>query len=136
MRKAFAVLAIAGVLTGVLAVTALGRGSQAATSASINMTGGPPNFRFQGVPKDLKAGTVRFTVRNTSTRPNGVLHNFTVLKVGSNGAATKVFASRTLPSGGRQTLSRRLSAGTYIAICTVGNGFHVAHRMVSGFQVQ
>jgi hypothetical protein len=134
-RKAFAVLALAALLVGVFAVTALGREDQAATSANINMTGAPPNFSFRGVPTNLKAGNVRFTVRNTSTRPNGVQHNFTVFR-NAGTRWTRAFASRTLPSGGRQTFSRRLSAGTYVAICTVGQGFHAAHRMVSAFQVQ
>jgi hypothetical protein len=131
-RKASAVLVLAALLVGVLAVTALGRGDQAATSASINMRGAPPNFSFTGVPNDFKAGTVRFTVRNTSS--GQVRHNFTVYRFSGNGY-TRSFASRTLAAGGRQTLSRNLRAGTYIAVCTVGNGFHVAHRMVTAFQV-
>jgi hypothetical protein len=133
-RKAFAVLALAALLVGVVAVTALGRGDQAATSANVNMRGAPPNFSFQGVPKDFRAGTVRFTVRNTSS--GQVRHNFIVYRLSSNGSRmTRVFGSRTLPAGERQTFSRRLGAGTYIALCTVGNGFHAAHRMVSAFQV-
>ncbi|HEX2103232.1 MAG TPA: hypothetical protein VHF51_06240 [Solirubrobacteraceae bacterium] len=133
-RKAFAVLALAALLVGVVAVSALGRGDQAATSANVNMRGAPPNFSFQGVPKDFRAGTVRFTVRNTSS--GQVRHNFIVYRLSSNGnRMTRVFGSRTLPAGERQTFSRRLSAGTYIALCTVGNGFHAAHRMVSAFQV-
>jgi plastocyanin len=132
-RKAFAVLALAALLTGVFAVSALGRGDQAATSANVNMTGAPPNFSFRGVPTDVRAGTVRFTVRNTST--GQVQHNFTVFRnAGSRWVRT--FASRTLAAGGRQSFSRRLTAGTYIAVCTVNNGFHAAHRMVSAFQVQ
>ena len=133
-RKAPAVLALAALLIGVLAVTALGRGDQAATSANINARGAPPNFSFSGVPKDFKAGTVRFTVRNTSS--GQVRHNFIVYRLSTTAQRmTRVFGSRTLPAGERQTLSRNLTAGTYIAICTVGNGFHAAHRMVTGFQV-
>ena len=29
-----------------------------------------------------------------------------------------------------------LPAGTYVAVRTVGNGFHAAHHMVTSFQVQ
>jgi hypothetical protein len=133
-RKAFAVPALAALLVGALAVTALGRGDQAATSANVNMRGAPPNFSFQGVPKDFAAGTVRFTVRNTSS--GQVRHNFIVYRLATNGQRmTRVFGSRTLPAGERQTLSRNLSAGTYVAICSVGNGFHAAHRMTTAFQV-
>jgi hypothetical protein len=131
-RKASAVLALAASLVGVLAVTALGRGDQAATSANINMRGAPPNFSFQGVPTDFRAGTVRFTVRNTSR--GQIRHNFIVYRLSGN-RMTRVFGSRTLAAGGRQTLSRNLRAGTYVAICSVGQGFHAAHRMTTAFQV-
>jgi hypothetical protein len=131
-RRAFAVLALAAMLVGVLAVTALGRGDQATSGpVTVRMGGNPPNFSFGGVPTDLKAGRVRFTFRNTSS--GQVQHNFTVIRTFGGG---KAFKSRTLAAGKSQTLNVNLTKGTYIAICTVNNGFHAAHRMVSAFQVQ
>ena len=130
-RRAFAVLALAAMLVGVLAVTALGRGDQASSNVTVRMGGAPPNFSFAGVPEQLKKGTVKFTFRNTSR--GQVQHNFTVVR--TIGGA-KAFKSRTLAAGKSQSLNVNLTAGTYIAICTVGNGFHAAHRMVTAFQVQ
>jgi hypothetical protein len=97
------------------------------------MGGAPPNFTFKGVPKSIKAGTVKFTFKNTSTKPSGVQHNFTVVATLGGG---KKFKSATLASGKSQTLSVNLTAGTYIAVCTVGNGFHAANHMTTAFQVQ
>jgi hypothetical protein len=139
-RKAFAVLALAALLVGAFAVTALGRGDQAspATSATVNMSGAPPNFRFSSIPQTFKAGTVRFSLRNTSS--GQVRHNFTVYRVtGQSPASVRMvrsFASRDLTAGQRQTLSRSMNAGFYVAICTIGNGFHAANRMTTAFQVQ
>jgi hypothetical protein len=137
-RKAFAVLALAAMLVGAFAVTALGRGDQAATSTTVNMSGAPPNFKFSSIPQTFRAGTVRFSLRNTSS--GQVRHNFTVYRVrGSSPSAvrlTRSFASRDLTAGQRQTLSRNMRAGFYVAICTIGNGFHAANRMTTAFQVQ
>jgi hypothetical protein len=139
-RKAFAVLALAALLVGAFAVTALGRGDQAspATSATVNMSGAPPNFRFSSIPQTFKAGTVRFSLRNTSS--GQVRHNFVVYRVtGQSPASVRMvrsFASRDLAAGQRQTLSRNVRAGFYVAICTIGNGFHAANRMTTSFQAQ
>jgi hypothetical protein len=131
-RKASAALVLAVVLTAVLAVTALGRGDQSAPkSVTVRMGGSPPNFRFGGVPEQVAKGNVKFTFRNTST--GQVAHNFTVVSTLGGG---KRFKSQTLAAGKSQTLSVNLPAGTYIAVCTVGNGFHAAHHMVTSFQVQ
>jgi hypothetical protein len=130
-RRAFAVLALAAMLVGVLAVTALGRGDQSSNRVTVRMGGAPPNFTFAGVPEQIKKGTVRFTFRNTSS--GQVQHNFTVIR--TYGGA-RAFKSNTLAAGKSQSLNVNLRAGTYIAICTVGNGFHAAHRMVTAFQVQ
>ena len=132
-RMAFAVLALAVALAGVLAVTALGRGSDQASSGpvTVRMGGAPPSFSFAGLPTDLRAGRVRFTFRNTSS--GQVRHNFAVVRTFGGGRA---FRSRTLAAGRSQTLNVNLTRGTYVAICTVNNGFHAAHRMVTAFQVQ
>jgi uncharacterized cupredoxin-like copper-binding protein len=130
-RRAFAVLTLAAVLVGVFAVTALGRGDQSSKSVTVRMSGSPPNFRFSGVPENLSKGTVKFTFRNTSS--GQVQHNFTVIRTIAGG---KTFKSQTLAAGKSQTLNVNMTPGTYVAICTVGNGFHAAHHMVTAFQVQ
>jgi hypothetical protein len=139
-RKGTAVLALAALLVGVFAVTALGRGDQAspATSATVNMSGAPPNFKFSRIPQTFKAGTVRFSLKNTSS--GQVRHNFTVYRINGQSPASlrlsRSFASRDLTAGRTQTLSRRMNAGFYVAVCTIGNGFHAANRMTTAFQVQ
>jgi hypothetical protein len=131
-RRAFAVLALAAMLVGVLAVTAFGRGDQASRSVTIRM-GGSPNsgFFFRGVPRDLSAGTVRFTFRNTST--GQIQHNFTVVR--TFGQARR-FASPTVAAGQSATRSVNLRAGTYVALCTVFNGGHAANGMLVAFRVR
>ena len=131
-RRIFAVLALAAMLVGVLAVTALGRGNQAARSVTIRMSGNPNSgFRFQGVPRNLTAGTVRFTFRNTST--GQIAHNFTVVR--TFGRARR-FASPTVAAGQSATRSINLRAGTYVALCTVFSGGHAANGMLVAFQVR
>jgi hypothetical protein len=95
------------------------------------MGGAPPNFRFSGVTEQVAKGSVKFTFRNTSS--GQVQHNFTVVSTLGGG---KRFKSSTLAAGKSQTVTENLTAGTYIAVCTVGNGFHAAHHMVTAFQVQ
>jgi len=132
-RRALAAISLAAVLAGAFAVTAVGRTAQSSNGVSVNMTGAPPNFRFTGVPKTINAGTVQFRFRNSSTQPAGVRHNFTVVRTFGQARA---FHSRTLTSGQTQTLSVNLRPGVYVAICTIGNGFHAANRMLTAFTVQ
>jgi uncharacterized cupredoxin-like copper-binding protein len=131
-RRAFAVLALAAVLVGVFAVSAIGRGDQASRSVTIRMSGNPNSgFRFTGVPRNLSAGTVRFTFRNTSAAP--IQHNFTVVR--TFGQARR-FASPTIAPGQSATRSVNLRPGTYVALCTVFNGGHAANGMLVAFQVR
>ena len=130
-RRAIVVLPLAAVLIVALAVTAFGRTSQSTASATIGMSGDlKSGFKFTGVPKNLKAGKVKFTFRNTST---GIKHNFTVVK--TFGAA-KAFTSHTIAGGKSRTATITLGKGTYVALCTVFNGGHAAHGMLVAFQVQ
>jgi uncharacterized cupredoxin-like copper-binding protein len=132
-RRALAAISLAAVMAVAFAVTAVGRTAQSSSSVRVTMGGAPPNFTFTGVPRSIKAGTVRFTFRNTSTQPSGVQHNFTVV---ANLNGGKKFKSRTLASGRSQTLNVSLTPGTYVAVCTIGNGFHAANRMTTSFVVQ
>ena len=130
-RRAVVVLPLAAVLIVALAVTAFGRTSQSTASATIGMSGDlKSGFKFTGVPKNLKAGKVKFTFRNTST---GIKHNFTVVK--TFGVA-KAFTSHTIAGGKSRTATITLGKGTYVALCTIFNGGHAANGMLTAFQVQ
>src|ERR1700745_3325052 len=131
-RRAFAVLALAGVLVVAASIAAFARTTQSSSPVTIGMSGDQNSgFKFSGVPKTLKAGNVRFTFRNTSTGP--IRHNFTVVK--TFGGA-KPFTSHTVAAGKSRTAAINLKKGTYIALCTIFNGQHAAHGMLVAFQVQ
>ena len=131
-RRAVVLLPLAAVLIVALAVTAFGRTSQSTASATIGMSGDQnTGFKFTGVPKNLKAGSVKFTFRNTS--PAQIKHNFTVVK--TFGGA-KAFTSHTVAGGKTRTATINLHKGTYVALCTVFNGGHAANGMLVAFQVQ
>jgi hypothetical protein len=130
-RRAFGAVALATVLVGASAATALGGTSQSSRSVSIRLAGNPPNFSFRGVPQAIDAGRVSFRFRNTS--PDGVSHNFRVVRTLGGG---RRFASRTLQSGQSETRTVNLTKGTYIALCTIGNGFHASNGMLVAFTVE
>jgi uncharacterized cupredoxin-like copper-binding protein len=131
-RRAIVALALVAVLIVAGSVTALGRTRQSTASATIGMSGDQnTGFKFTGVPKNLKAGRVRFTFRNTS--PAQVRHNFTVVK--TFGGA-KTFTSHTVAGGKSRAATINLRKGTYIALCTIFDGGHAANGMLVAFQVQ
>jgi uncharacterized cupredoxin-like copper-binding protein len=131
-RKALAVAALAAVLIVAVAVSAFAATSQSSSSATIRMGGSPTTgFKFAGVPKNLKAGTVKMTFRNTSS--GQIQHNFTVVK--TFGGA-RPFKSATVAPGKSQSTTVNLRAGTYVALCTVFNGGHAANGMLVAFQVK
>ena len=84
-------------------------------------------FRFQG-PVPLSAGRTTFRIRNAGAFP----HNFTVVYATPG---NRKFASRTLKPGQTQRLTVRLKPGAYVAICTVGNGFHASRGMIKRFSI-
>jgi uncharacterized cupredoxin-like copper-binding protein len=131
-RRAFAVLALAGVLITAASIAAFARTTQSSGPVTIGMSGDQnTGFKFTGVPKTLKAGRVRFTFRNQSA--NGIRHNFTVVK--TYGGA-RPFTSHTVAAGKSRTATVNLRKGTYIALCTIFNGGHAANGMLVAFQVQ
>jgi len=130
-RRAGVVAAVATVLAGTVATTASGGTSQSSERVTIGMAGSPPNFRFTGVSKTMEAGRVTFRFRNTSRQ--GIRHNFTIVDTLGGGRA---FRSRTLDGGQSETKSVNLTAGTYIALCTIGDGFHAANGMLRAFTVE
>jgi hypothetical protein len=131
-RRAFAVLALAGVLIVAASIAAFARTTQSSGPVTIGMSGDQnTGFKFTGVPKTLKAGRVRFTFRNTSG--NGIRHNFTVVK--TFGAA-RTFTSHTVAAGKSRAATITLRKGTYVALCTLFNGGHAANGMLVAFQVR
>jgi uncharacterized cupredoxin-like copper-binding protein len=81
-----------------------------------------------GKASALKAGRTTFTFNNTGK----FAHNFTIVR--RSAGATK-FHSATIAAGKSQTLSVSLKPGSYLAVCTLFNGFHEAAGMVKAFSV-
>lgn len=130
-RRAIGAAALATALVGASAATALGGTSQSGEAVSIRLAGTPPNFSFRNVPETLDAGRTTFRFRNTS--PGDVPHNFRVVRTLGGG---RKFNSRTLLPGQTQEKSVRLTKGTYIALCTIGDGFHAQAGMLVAFTVE
>jgi uncharacterized cupredoxin-like copper-binding protein len=76
----------------------------------------------------LKPGKTKFTFKNAGK----FAHNFTIVR--TSPGATK-FHSSTIAAGKSQTLSVNLKPGSYVAVCTLFNGFHQAAGMVKPFSV-
>jgi plastocyanin len=76
----------------------------------------------------LKAGKTTFTFKNAGK----FAHNFTIVR--TSPGATK-FHSASIAAGKSQTLSVNLKPGSYVAVCTLFNGFHQAAGMVRAFSV-
>jgi hypothetical protein len=85
------------------------------------------DFRFVG-PSKVQAGPTEFYFANKGKVP----HNYTIIYTSTG--ATK-FKSQTIQPGKTQELEVNLKPGSYLAICTVFNGFHVAQGMVRRFTV-
>ena len=103
-------------------------GSALARSDGGNVNVALKEFKFVGVPKNLPAGSTTFSFKNIGKFP----HNFTIIWMSKG--ATK-FKSTTLDGGKAQQLTVNLKPGAYVAICTVGNGYHAGQNMVRGFSV-
>jgi uncharacterized cupredoxin-like copper-binding protein len=132
-RRAVAALALAAVLVGTSAVSAVGRPSQSTSTVRVTMSGNQnAGFRFAGVPRSINDGRVTFRFRNTSAAP--IQHNFTVVRTFGRARA---FRSGNVAPGATRTLTvGNLRPGIYVAVCTVFNGQHALNGMISTFQVQ
>jgi uncharacterized cupredoxin-like copper-binding protein len=132
-RRALAILALAAVLVVAYAVSALGRGDQAARTVRVTMSGNQNSgFKFTGVARSMRSGRVTFRFRNTSAAP--IQHNFTVVRTFGQARA---FRSGNVAPGATKTLTvSNLRPGVYIALCTVFNGLHAQNGMLLSFQVQ
>jgi plastocyanin len=123
-RRAVVMAVLAAAAAAVHASSALGGTDQAPRRQTITMR----EFRFVGVPSNLRSGRTTFTFRNTGQNP----HNFTVVAALGGG---RIFRSATVAPGNSQRKTVNLRAGTYLAICTVGNGFHLERGMLKVFTV-
>ena len=81
-----------------------------------------------GKESSLKPGQTALTITNTGKFP----HNFTIIRTSPGG--TK-FKTADIAPGKSATVTVNLKPGSYIAICTVFNGFHAAAGMVKSFSV-
>ena len=81
-----------------------------------------------GKESPLKPGRTTFTIKNAGKFP----HNFTIINTSPGG--TK-FKTPDIAPGKSAKLTVNLKPGSYIAICTVFNGFHAAAGMVKSFSV-
>ena len=77
----------------------------------------------------LKPGKTRFIFNNRLAQFN---HNFTIFYRSEGGTQ---FGSRTLDPGKKQRRTIDLAAGSYVAVCSVFNGFHASQGMVISFTV-
>jgi plastocyanin len=123
MGRKLALLAV----TAILAVSATA-GSALARSDGGNVNVAVKEFKFVGVPKNLPAGSTTFSFKNVGKFP----HNFTISWTSKGG--TK-FKTKDLKAGSGQDLTVNLKPGSYIAVCTIFNGYHISQGMVKSFSV-
>ena len=81
-----------------------------------------------GEASALKSGKTCFVFNNQGEFP----HNFTILYRSQGGSK---FRSVTLDGGKKQRKTVNLRPGSYIAVCTVFNGAHIAVGMFVNFTV-
>ena len=124
-----AALAAAAATLPTLTAGAQSSGQNAAvTLKEFSITGKLLKPAVFGKASRLKAGKTTFTFKNAGK----FAHNFTIVR--TSPGATK-FHSKTIPAGKSETLSVNLKPGSYLAVCTLFNGFHQAAGMVRSFSV-
>jgi len=134
-RRLVLSVALAGAVAAVpmLSAGAAGRTSAAQQTAKVTLkefsiSGALLRPAVFGKASRLKAGTTTFTFKNAGK----FAHNFTIVR--RSAGATK-FHSATIAPGKSQTLKVNLKPGSYLAVCTLFNGFHEAAGMVKAFSV-
>ncbi len=134
-RRFFVLLVAVGAAALILPATSLaakkGKPIQRVTvkTSEFKFAGSKLKSAGFGEASILKPGRTRFVFNN---KLGGFDHNFTI-SYRSEGA--KKFASRTLAPGKKQRKTINLRAGSYVAVCTVFNGFHASQGMVISFTV-
>lgn len=81
-----------------------------------------------GEPSVLPGGKTRFVFNNKGEFP----HNFTIIYRSAGGSK---FRSVDLQPGKKQRRTINLRPGSYLAVCTIGNGLHAASGMFINFTV-
>lgn len=123
-RKAIALIAAAVCVAGAFSGYALARETGAGpTAATITMR----EFRFGNVKKNYEPGSYTFTFRNNGEFP----HNFTIVYV----AQGRKFKTGDIAGGETRQMTVNLRPGSYLAVCTVFNGFHLSQGMQKRFTV-
>ena len=84
-------------------------------------------FRFGNVKKNYEPGSYTFTFRNNGEFP----HNFTIVYV----AQGRKFRTGDIAGGASRQMTVNLRPGSYLAVCTVFNGFHLSQGMLRRFTV-
>jgi hypothetical protein len=109
-----------------------GSGGSGAISVSVK------EFSIAGLPKPkgqtaagIAPGSVTLNIRNRGQFP----HNIVLLTVNAKGAIKQVAGIAPLPKGETGTLTANLKPGAYIAVCTVGTGYHASQGMYTRFTV-
>jgi uncharacterized cupredoxin-like copper-binding protein len=120
-RRIFAFAAVAVLAATVFSGLALAGGGGASDNIRFR------EFRFVGVNNNYAPGSTTFRFQNVGQFE----HNFTIVYV----AQGRKFKSRTLAAGGSQNLTVNLRPGSYLAVCTVFNGGHLAQGMTKRFTV-
>jgi hypothetical protein len=109
-----------------------GSGGGGAISVSVK------EFSIAGLPKPkgqtaagIAPGSVTLNIRNRGQFP----HNIVLLTVNAKGAIKQVAGIAPIPKGETGTLTANLKPGAYIAVCTVGTGYHASQGMYTRFTV-
>jgi plastocyanin len=124
MRRRTIALTVAAVCAaGAFSGYALARGGGEPTAATITMR----EFRFGNVQRNYEPGRYTFTFRNNGEFP----HNFTIVYV----AQGRKFRSGDIDGGASKTITVNLRPGSYLAVCTVFNGYHLSQGMLRRFTV-
>ena len=134
-RRLVLAAALAGVVTLVPAVPAGSTGRARAAKQAVSVTLKEYSISAAllkpavfGKASALKPGSTTFSFANKGK----FAHNFTIVR--TSAGATK-FHSTTLAKGKSQKLTVNLKPGSYLAVCTLFNGFHEAAGMVKAFSV-
>jgi plastocyanin len=120
-RRIFAFAAVAVLAATVFSGLALAAGDGASDNVRLR------EFRFVGVNNNYAPGSTTFHFQNAGQFP----HNFTIVYT----AQGRKFKSRTLAAGESQDLTVNLRPGSYLAVCTVFTGYHLAQGMTKRFTV-
>lgn len=136
MRKVQTLAVLATAAAALAAVPAGGAATQRSAAAMVTVKATVMEWMVTAKPASVKAGMVKFVVRNAGTQR----HNFVVIKTKSTGMLPmkgavavetgRVGKTRVLAAGASQTLMLRLGKGTYQLICNVPGHYMAGMKKV------